>query len=324
MRRILDNQSELSIASAVFYAGGGLISLLAVTVFRAEGNPLNTANFVTMLLAFLVTGLFILAGRRTNRTAAIVLMCVSATLVLALAIFSISEIRVINMGLFQYTFMIYLVWFGPMWFARLFSYSWLVLYCAIVAVRFGPETYALLVTLGLTSAMLGELVGRFRNRLEAASLTDPLCRIWNKRGFELILGRAIRVAQRADAPLSVLYLDLDGFKQINDAHGHAEGDRVLRAFAAQVECGTRPEDTLARIGGDEFVLMLPATDVEQAVATATRLREAVEICNWSFGAAQFRPGESIDEFIERADRVMLEEKAERRARAGRAAIDSRA
>lgn len=313
MRRVLASQSELSIASAGFYFAGGVIALLAVTLFQHTDHTLSLANAVTSSISFVIALLFFLAGRRVALPAALLLLCLSATLVLAVASVAVSELRALNAGFLFYTFLIYLVWFGPMWLARLFGYLWLAAYCLIVSMRFGAEVWLLLATLAITSVLLGEFVGMFRRRLEATSLTDPLCRVWNKRGLEMMLERAIQVAQRTGAPLSMLFLDLDDFKQINDTHGHSAGDRVLRAFSGQVEAGTRPQDTLARVGGDEFVLLLPGATAEAAHETGLRLRANVDAAAWSFGVAEMQSGESAEQFLERADRLLLEEKRLRKA-----------
>lgn len=315
MRRILANQSELSVASAIFYFSGGLIALLAITLFRREDNPLNLANLITSCIAFFISGLFFFAGRRVGRPAALLLLCGTATVILSLSFVSMSALRAANSGLFFYTFLIYLVWFGPMRLARIFGYTWLAIYCVVAGTRFGPEMYPLLVTLAITSVMLGELVGAFRRRLEATSLTDPLCRVWNKRGLEVLLKRTIQIMQRNGSSLSMLFLDLDDFKRINDTEGHSAGDRVLRAFSSQIEAATRPQDTLARVGGDEFVLLLPGATAEKAQETAQRLRQVVDAAAWSFGVAEMRAGETAEEFIERADRVLLEEKRRRKTAA---------
>lgn len=306
-------QSELSIASAVFYFAGGLIALLSVTVFRIEHNPLSLANFVISGLAFIAAAVSLLLGHRLRTLYSLLLLCCNATLVLCFTLFSVNELRFINSGLLFYTFLIYMVWFGPIWVARLFGYAWLAVYWAIAVVRFGEPMLPLLVTLTITSALLGELVGMFRRRLESFSLTDELCGVWNKRGFHLLLERATRSTSRVSSPLSVLFLDLDEFKQINDTRGHVEGDRVLRSFAEQVEAASRPKDVLARVGGDEFVLMLPDCDAEEAESIALRLQRTVDAAVWSYGAAEWRSGETAEEFVSRADAQMFEEKARRKA-----------
>lgn len=313
MGGVLASQSELSLASAVLYFSGGVIALLSVTVFHTPGNPLLVANVLTMIAAMLVTVIFLVLGRRARPKFAITMLCIAAVLVLGYSTQSVSELRLLNSGLLFYVLLIYVAWFGQMWFARLFGYTWLAVYWTIAVWRFGDDMLPVLVTLTLTSVLLGEFVGIFRRRLEVSSLTDPLCGVWNTRGFRMVLSSSIRTMQRKNSPLSVLFLDLDDFKQINDERGHAEGDRVLRSFAEQVESASRPGDTLARVGGDEFVLMLPETGADQAESVAARLQRVIDAATWSHGVAELKPGESAEEFISRADRRMLERKAQRKA-----------
>ena len=114
---------------------------------------------------------------------------------------------------------------------------------------------------------------------------DPLTGLANRRYFDLRLGEEIadlgaqdhgrRVAD-PDATLALLFADLDGFKAINDRHGHMEGDRVLRAIAASCLGAIRPGDLLARVGGDEFALIAPGCGAEGARRLARALSEAVE------------------------------------------------
>src|SRR5437016_123973 len=110
---------------------------------------------------------------------------------------------------------------------------------------------------------------------KAAALTDPMTGLCNRRGFiesaELLMARHARQAE----PVSLLMFDLDNFKSINDRHGHLVGDEVLRLFAATVSTNMRENDVVARLGGEEFVVMLPGT-VSDAVAAAERVRLAFE------------------------------------------------
>lgn len=170
----------------------------------------------------------------------------------------------------------------------------------------------MLVSLTVTSMMIGELVSHFKRRLEKVSLTDPLCGVWNRRGFQGLFGRSLQIARRSGEPLSLLFLDLDDFKKINDTLGHRAGDDVLRAFVAQVQAECRAQDTLARLGGDEFVLLLPDTDERQARLVAERLRGRVSAAEWSYGAAELQEGEQIDDLLARAGAGMRADKQQRK------------
>jgi diguanylate cyclase (GGDEF)-like protein len=107
------------------------------------------------------------------------------------------------------------------------------------------------------------------------STTDALTGLWNFRYLSMSLAREIERSTRFDRPLAVLMLDLDHFKQVNDAHGHARGDTVLRELAHRVQEQIREVDTFARYGGEEFVVVLPETTVEGAAQLAERICVAV-------------------------------------------------
>ncbi|MCB0948847.1 MAG: GGDEF domain-containing protein, partial [Mycobacterium sp.] len=250
----------------------------------------------------------LLLGEQFPVRPALFLMSITAVLVLALVVMSPNENRSMTNALLYYTFIIYLAWFGPMWFARLAGYLWLSAYCVTMAAKWGDGIHTFLLTLVLTSVALGELVGIYKRRLENDSLTDALCGVWNKRGLAGVLEREQQAVRRTRQPFSVIYLDVDGLKRVNDVRGHDEGDRVLREFAAELDRLSRPQDAVARVGGDEFVLVLPGTGRQQAESIAARLREEVTACSSSFGVAQFTAGESTAECLARADRAMREEK----------------
>ena len=107
------------------------------------------------------------------------------------------------------------------------------------------------------------------------STTDALTGLWNFRYLSSSLGREIERANRFERPLAVLMLDIDHFKQVNDQHGHARGDAVLRELAQRVQEQVREVDTFARYGGEEFVVVLPETTVEGAIQLAERICVAV-------------------------------------------------
>jgi diguanylate cyclase (GGDEF)-like protein len=107
-------------------------------------------------------------------------------------------------------------------------------------------------------------------RLDALAATDPLTGLTNRRGFDARTAEALGAG-----PAALLALDLDRFKAINDGHGHAAGDAVLKGVAAVLSARIRQGDILARIGGEEFAALLPATDLAGALDLAERLRRAI-------------------------------------------------
>jgi diguanylate cyclase (GGDEF)-like protein len=124
-------------------------------------------------------------------------------------------------------------------------------------------------------------------RTEALSVTDDLTRLYNARYLNLALRRETRLAARNDRPLSLLFIDLDGFKSINDNHGHLAGSRALVEAGAVIRGSARETDIVARFGGDEFALILPDTASPGAVAVAERIRERI-------ARHQFLAGDGLD------------------------------
>jgi diguanylate cyclase (GGDEF)-like protein len=115
-----------------------------------------------------------------------------------------------------------------------------------------------------------------RQAIYAESIRDPLTLTYNRRYFEQRMSEELAYAKRHRAPLSLLLLDVDHFKRINDAHGHPAGDAVLREIVARLQRTLRNEDILARYGGEEFVVALRGTAGEGARLAAERLRKVIE------------------------------------------------
>ena len=107
------------------------------------------------------------------------------------------------------------------------------------------------------------------------SVTDPLTGLWNFRYFQLQADRELESAARFERPLSLLIVDIDHFKDVNDRYGHQVGDDVLVEVGRRIQAATRVPDVVARYGGEEFVILLPGTDFDGAMATAERIRHAV-------------------------------------------------
>ena len=311
MRTVLERQSNLSLATAAFTAVGALLSVLASTVFRLGAAPRPDVLLVAVVCVALSASILARGSRFSRRTATA--LVAGAFAVLFWYAWATPEVlRALNSGLLFYPLFIFLVWFGRIGHARAIAYAWLAAYVLVVGARFGEDVLPLLVTLVVTGAALGELIHRFKRELENATITDPLCQVWNQRGFERLLGKAIETARRSDRPLSALYLDLDDFKSINDGRGHAAGDRVLQQFSREMEDAIRPQDSFARLGGDEFALLLPDTDGAGALRLGAELQGRVTAAPWSFGLAEWASGESAGAFIARADALLLREKRTRK------------
>jgi diguanylate cyclase (GGDEF)-like protein len=133
------------------------------------------------------------------------------------------------------------------------------------------------ITLGYIFLISGRLVERLRQQAEIDHLTE----IFNTRALSKLAEKALSMARRKDTILSVLLIDIDHFKGINDSYGHAAGDTLLRDFANILSRNIRPSDVVGRMGGEEFTILLPDTDKVEAFQVAERLRCIVETNRFS-------------------------------------------
>ncbi len=169
------------------------------------------------------------------------------------------------------------------------------------------------IELQLGNARLADQLSDALRLVTHEAATDALTGQPNRRALDQLLDEQVAAAATGHV-FSVLLLDIDHFKQVNDLHGHGAGDETLRAFARRVRAELRARDTCARYGGEEFVLVMPDTPLAEAVRLAERLRQAVAsaplldaprvAATVSIGAAQHAPGEDADALLARADRAV--------------------
>ena len=165
-------------------------------------------------------------------------------------------------------------------------------------------------------------------RLQFFAYHDPLTGLLNRRAFETEFQREFSRAQRHGSNLSLVFADLDDFKQINDRHGHETGDKALRHIAEMLESASRKEDIVSRFAGDEFVLLLPETAIAQAEALMERIQTNLKknplkteseelIISLSYGLASTADAGFIqpEELLKFADKQLYAAKAEKRDRA---------
>lgn len=177
------------------------------------------------------------------------------------------------------------------------------------SLHFSIVLFSIIIALTLLACVVLDIV----DDLRADSHTDVLTGLKNRRGFE---GRAALVFDRASAqPVSLIVCDIDHFKRINDQYGHAAGDGVLQGLAALLAGEVREGDVVGRLGGEEFALLLPGSDLTGARVLAERLRILIENARFgemlpdvpvtaSFGIAQRLPAESLSVLTARADRML--------------------
>lgn len=184
----------------------------------------------------------------------------------------------------------------------------------VLALAFLPDIAARVVDgirLQQANARLAEQLRSHLQIVEEEAATDPLTGVLNRRALDRLLARELDRCEMQGGMASVLALDLDHFKAINDTHGHSVGDDALRAVARRIRAQLRQSDHLARLGGEEFVVFLPGASLDKALEIAERLRACVAesplvdeprvAVTVSIGVAPFRPGDRGAELLARAD-----------------------
>jgi len=158
--------------------------------------------------------------------------------------------------------------------------------------------------------------------LEGLTVTDELTRLLNRRGFLAELSQALKSARTGGPPGALLICDLDGFKAVNDRHGHNAGNRVLRELSASLIRQVRRTDAVARLGGDEFGFLLVGATLASAITKAARLEDAIAKLDLliedarveiraSFGVVSYDGSETEEVLLHRADMAMYDEKRRR-------------
>ncbi len=199
--------------------------------------------------------------------------------------------------------------------AKVEIFHWAMLATVVPTVSLlGGQINTLRIRLQMQKGELLDAMERIRDMAQRDELTG-LC---NRRYMNEMLAATVRRMERSGKSVSVCLIDIDFFKKVNDAYGHRVGDEVLRSFAAKAILNLRPTDTMARWGGEEFLLLMYDTRGDQAFTSVERLRESISALviestpglrvTFSAGIAQFQVNENIDNAIERADHALYQAK----------------
>lgn len=218
--------------------------------------------------------------------------------------------------------------------------EWSMLIVTPLAGMFASRLLGIIITLQLALTALFHFLGKehgvrdsvqmqsrsdlqtLADSLEVKANTDPLTGLYNRAKFNVALAHELARAQRYGTAFSLIVCDIDRFKEVNDAHGHQAGDLVLVQLSAIFSAGIRQTDLLARWGGEEFVLVLPATDVLTAALVAEKLRRAVAQSTFasvgtitcSFGVGEYVAGDSVESLMARTDNALYRAKLNGRNR----------
>jgi diguanylate cyclase (GGDEF)-like protein len=201
------------------------------------------------------------------------------------------------------------------------DWRWLLWVLAVAALSLAVLTWIARRFYRITGRLREQLDEnrRLQDELRALTITDPLTGLRNRRHFDTVCSAEWERARRAQRPVTVLFIDIDFFKSYNDSHGHGAGDDCIAAVGRAIDQSLqRPADVAARYGGDEFVVLLPDTDLDGALDVARRIEAAIRALGLSHARSRFgritlsigvaqqvpEPNHRPQEMLQRADRAL--------------------
>lgn len=289
-----------------------LCALSGLLLLASAALPLSPRSPLAVIRALGVTGLvmavaLLLLGRRWPAGAVHVGFAVFSCLVGVAAAVSVTDVGVVGLGP---AVIVASLFAAHAFTARAGRVHVALLLCtsttgALLSSAGTPLVPWLIIP--VTATAVFEVHGRLVRRLVVAADSDPLTGVANRRRWQQVAERDLAHAERTGQPLSVVVIDLDGFKAVNDAHGHAAGDALLRDLALRWQQELRRGDLLGRHGGDEFVLNLPGTGAQEAAALVSRLRSSHPM-TWSAGSATSGGGRDVRSLLALADADLYAQK----------------
>lgn len=287
------------------------LNLLFASTIPPNSNPANAVTVGSCLYSLLVVILLLTTGARAPRWLPLVLLggAVASTTM---------QVQVASTPLDRAVWALpYIVYcsYAALWWPRRVALLFLAFIAVgyfVVLVHSGAMPSMLVTWLMVMSICTGLvlLLGYLVTHLLSIATIDPLTGLLNRTGLMTLLG-LMPNSGRGILPRTVIVIDLDDLKKVNDTQGHRAGDRVLHDFGQALRRTARADDVVARTGGDEFVVLLPATTLEQAHVFVQRLTASTDI-SWSSGISAWGVDMTFDEAISRADVRMYQAKRDRR------------
>jgi diguanylate cyclase (GGDEF)-like protein len=297
---------------AVLFLGAGALAILAT--FFPLSNTAPTGLTLAVGIGSEVVGTGLLLARRPLPGP--VLKTFTIVGFLALSFLISNSTTQLGTALTAVPYMWFCVFFGAYLEPREARMQILLL-CACFGVALlvseVPTSLSLWVIYSATFVVTTEALLASNHALRVRARLDPLTGLLNRRGFEEAVEPILALRERSGGPVSLVVIDLDGFKKVNDSRGHLEGDRILARVADAWMKIKREPDVVGRFGGDEFIVALPFTSREQAIPVIERFA-AADPTPWSYGLVEVEPRESFTSAVRRADRALYDAKEARPGR----------
>lgn len=234
------------------------------------------------------------------------LIALGGTIILSLGLFFVGPTALVGVSANIYVWVpLWICYFFPLWQGMLHVAAIAILSIFPLVLVQGKVAATLWVTIVGTNLVAAYTVGSLAKRNRHLARVDALTGAFNRHEWEEAAEREMKRAERFGHEICLVYLDLDNFKAINDTLGHAAGDNLLRKLGESAQEYLRAEDVFARVGGDEFAILLPNCPEYKTIQIIERLGESLsEGCSMSVGIAHYRKGESWKSFQERTDNAM--------------------
>jgi diguanylate cyclase (GGDEF)-like protein len=308
-------QRDASLASmAMIYLLGGLFCLIGAVAPPSPQTPrllhavLAVVGLLAGLLLWWVSNRW--AGRATAPLLHLALAGNTSLTCLLMLNAATPEGRVLIGYNFVYLAMVS-AYFLPQPQARVHTAAILLAVAAVTWFTAARTSWLVGFIITVSIVTVAEVLGRLATRLRTGATTDALTGVLNRGAFTDVAHDVLASGTRRSQKVSLVVVDLDNFKLINDEHGHTAGDEVLALVAREWKSCLRAGDVLARLGGDEFVVLLPGASQAQARAVVDRMRAASSV-HWSSGIATAEPGADLRSLFDEADRELYATKAGRR------------
>lgn len=314
-------------AMAMIYLLGGVFCLLAAVAPPSTETPRLLHAALAAVGLVCGTLLWWVSDRWAGRATAPLLHVGLGVNALLTALLMLNAATPAGRVLIGYNF-VYLVmvaaYFLPLRESRLHTGVVVVAVASVTHVTNQDANWMVGLVVAMSVVTVSEVLGRLATRLRAGATTDSLTGVLNRAAFTDVARDVLAAAARRGRPVSLVVVDLDDFKLVNDQLGHTAGDDVLARVALEWRSCLRAGDVLARLGGDEFVVLLPGAGRAQAHDVVARMHSASST-SWSSGVATAKPGTELRALFDEADGELYAQKARRSRQVSRvgAAADTR-
>lgn len=309
---IEDTRSAMVRVSVIAYLGCVMTGLLSLSVARLSSY--STAGSITVIAVAFLTAIVLWAFQRRVPLWLLVVQAPYAALLLAVGLWA----GVPGLTPMYSLFYVLVVLYGTFFFRSDMAAA-LIFFCTLCFAAAGiargdPGWLTQVLLVFGASVTIGLFTGLLVNRFQEGVIKDGLTGLINRRMWESLVEQELSKAERSKQPFSILLVDLDGFKAVNDKHGHLHGDRLLKRVAESLSKVVRDADAPCRWGGDEFTVLLTDCGHDKVKGVVDRIRAHVEEgLTLSIGSATWKEGASLANLFQQADKRLYEAKANKRA-----------